>query len=79
MRKQTRIFSVSGSGGHTGSADSTSVAPSLPPSTVLISIAAAVVMGSTCFSPGFSIDSRITPMRRPASAPASPDIMACDA
>ena len=68
-RKSVPIRSMSGSGVHSGSADSTSVAPSRPASIALISAAAAVTMGSTSFGPG-SMDSRTTPIRRPASDPA---------
>jgi len=40
----------------------------------LISLAAAVTIGSSVFEPGrISIDSRITPSRMPLSAPAAPD------
>ena len=63
--------SISGSRGHSGSDDSTSVAPSLPPSTLLISRAAAVTIGSSVLEPGgISIDSRMMPSRMPLSAPA---------
>ena len=50
-RKSTFICSSSGSGLHSGSDDSTSFAPSWPPSIVLISLAAAVTIGSSVFDP----------------------------
>ena len=78
-RKSTFICSMSESGFHSGSDDSTSVAPSLPPSTVLISFATAVVMGSAAFVPGLSMDSRTTPMRRPLSEPGAPEDFVCTA
>ena len=71
--KSVFMGSMSGSGVQSGSEDSTSLAPSLPPRTVLISFAAAVVIGSAAFVPGFSIDSRTMPMRMPFNAPGAPD------
>ena len=63
-----------------GRADSTSVAPSLSPSTDLISAAAAVQIATVAFSPGrTSIDSRMMPMRMPLSAPGAPEARACSA
>ena len=79
-RKSGLICSRSRSRSHSGSLDSTSVAPSLCPSTNLISAAAAVVIGAVACSPGrTSIDSRTMPMRRPPSAPGAPDFCACSA
>ena len=51
LRKSTVIVSMSGSGVHNGSLDSTSVAPRWPPSTVLISFVAASTIGSSVFEP----------------------------
>ncbi len=51
-RNPSVICSMSGSRCHSGSDDSTSVAPSRSPSTVLISCAAAVTIGSSVFEPG---------------------------
>ena len=60
-----------------GSDDSTSVAPSLSPRIVLISLAAAVMIGSSAFDPGaHTMDSRMIPRRMPASAPGVPGICA---
>ena len=71
------MASTSGSRFHRGSDDSTSVAPSRPPRIVLISLAAAVTIGSSVFEPGgYTIDSRTMPMRMPASAPGVPDVLA---
>ena len=76
-RKSVFICSMSGSGVHSGSPDSTSVAPSCSPSTVLISFAAASTIGSSVFEPGgSSIDSRMTPSRMPLSAPGAPAALA---
>ena len=73
-RKSVFIGSTAGSGRHSGSDDSTSVAPSRSPSTVLISRAAAVTIGSSVFEPGrTSMDSRMTPSRTPSSAPGAPE------
>ena len=77
--KSVFIGSMSESSFQSGSEDSTSVAPSLPPRTVLISFAAAVVIGTAAFVPGFSIDSRTIPIRMPLSAPGAPDAFAWSA
>ena len=50
-RKSILICSKSGSCRHSGSDDSTSVAPSTSPSIVLISLAAAVTIGSSVLEP----------------------------
>ena len=71
------MAATSGSRFHSGSDDSTSVAPSRPLRIVLISLAAAVTIGSSVFEPGArTIDSRTTPMRMPASAPGVPGVFA---
>ena len=76
-RKSVCIASISGSGLHRGSDDSTSVAPSQSPRIVLISLAAAVMIGSSAFDPGaHTMDSRMIPRRMPASAPGVPGICA---
>ena len=76
-RKSGFIASRSRSGSQSGSDDSTRVAPSFRPSTDLISAAAAVAIGAGALaSGGVSIDSRMTPMRMPASEPGAPDIIA---
>ena len=76
-RKSVCMVSISGSGSHRGSVDSTSVAPSRPPRMVLISWAAAVTIGSSVFEPrGYTMDSRMIPRRMPFSAPGAPDIVA---
>jgi hypothetical protein len=78
-RKSGSICSRSGSGAHSGSVDSTRVAPSVFPSTSLISRLAASMIGSTALVPGSSIDSRTTPMRVPARTPAGASPATCTA
>jgi hypothetical protein len=76
-RKSTVMTSRSGSRVQSGSVDSTSVAPSVPPRTDLISRAAAAAIGCSVREPGgWTMDSRITPMRTPARAPGVPAIAA---
>ena len=76
-RKSVVMASRSGSRFHRGSDDSTSVAPSRPPRIVLISLAAAVTIGSSVFEPGgYTMDSRTMPRRMPVSEPGVPGIAA---
>src|SRR6185312_3707523 len=77
LRKSVVMVSMSGSLVHQGSDDSTSVAFSVSPSIVLISLAAAVAIGSSVFEPGgYTMDSRTMPRRMPVSAPGVPGIRA---
>ena len=67
--KSIVICSQSASGVHSGSLDSTRVAPSSWLRTCFISALAAAIIGSTALMPGFSMDSRMTPIRFPWSDP----------
>ena len=74
-RKSVCIVSISGSPRQRGSVDSSSFAPRRSPSTLFISCAAAVTMGSSDLEfLGYTMDSRMTPMRTPLSAPALPPL-----
>ena len=80
LRKSVFMTFMSGSRSHRGSVDSTSVAPNVPPSTDLISWAAALTMGTSAMEPGgYTMDSRITPIRVPFSVPEAPESLMWEA
>ena len=80
LRKSVFMTSKSGSRSHRGSVDSTRVAPSVPPRTDLISWAAALTIGTSAMEPcGYTMDSRMTPMRVPLSVPEAPESLMWEA